>query len=502
MQALLRFGHAHLRDSCFLLLTIKDASSAGAWLQSTRISSAVASESPPSSALQVAFTATGLSHLGLSEEVLGGFSNEFYDGMSSDEGRSRRLGDINQNAPQNWVWGYHDSHQLHVLLLLYTRTGELDSLTNVTQTALFNQAFVVLHTLPTDTLGSREPFGFIDGISQPVIDWDQRQRTDWHSRDRYSNLLAPGEIVLGYQNEYGQLTSSPLVDKSHTQLKNKLSAAVDHVGIGDFGQNGSYIVLRQLEQAVERFQSYLHQQYPSDKNAADQLASLMVGRTHDGDALVPVGKQKIPGITSSQSQNHFTYDNDPLGHRCPISSHIRRSNPRTGDFPPGLTGRWSRLIRQLGFGRQSDYEDLIASSRFHRILRRGRTYGGDVPIENASQKTPSTARGLQFMCLASNISRQFEFVQSAWSTSSTFAGLHGQRDPLIAHRGASGSGAATDSFSYPTETGVQHKVVNLPQFVTVRGGAYFFMPGLKAIGFLAELAQQSANDTTSSDSTV
>ncbi|MFK7862540.1 MAG: hypothetical protein AB8B64_27280 [Granulosicoccus sp.] len=200
----------------------------------------------------------------------------------------------------------------------------------------------------------------------------------------------------------------------------------------------------------------------------------MVGRKREGTPLVEISTESIAGLQSSPSDHHFNYDADPHGRQCPVSSHKRRSNPRPGDFPPGVTGFWSPLIRILGFGRRNEYEDTIASSRFHRILRRGRTYGMSDANPGSMKETESQPCGLQFICLAGNIVRQFEFMQSAWCNSSAYAGLNEQRDPLIAHRKPRLDGSATDSFIHPDDDSAPEKTLNLPQFVTIRGDAYFF----------------------------
>lgn len=502
MQGLLRFGHGQLPDSCFMLIGISDAKAAGRWLQNAPVTTATATRTPPTSAVQVAITPGGLKMLGLPQEVLNDFPDEYIVGMSGDEGRSRRLGDIDTNAPENWFWGHHDARKIHLLLMLYAREGEIKELKNETLTTDFNNAFRVIRVLPTDPLGTREPFGFVDGISQPVIDWRQTQPSDVHSRDTYSNLLAPGEIVLGYPNEYGQFTPGPRIESTIANAADSLPTARSDHDYRDLGKNGTYIVIRQLEQDVEGFWAYMNTQSDSDRHTAEHLASMMVGRDKDGAPLVPLSNQPIPGIPETHTRNHFNYDDDPHGKRCPISSHVRRSNPRTGDFPPGTTGFWIRLIRFLGFGRTHEYEDTIASSRFHRILRRGRTYGMTEPETNTDNDDNPGKTGLHFICLAANIVRQFEFVQSAWSTSSAFAGLHRQRDPITAHRQMRLNSSATDTFNYTDNEDGPVTVVDLPQFVTVRGGAYLFMPGIRALNYLAQIAQHNSGiDEQSENST-
>lgn len=482
MQALVRFGHGHLEDSRFLLLTVIDRVAAGQWLQRAAVCSAASQDTLPETALQVAFTPTGLAALGLPDEYLSRFSEEFIVGMSGEESRSRRLGDIDENAPSRWDWGYQDEDVNHLLLLLYARRNRIDDHVDRILDAGFRRAFTISHTLLTDTLGPTEPFGFVDGISQPAIDWQQNQRTDVHARDAYSNLLAPGEIVLGYPNEYGQLTRRPLIDPHTCPSATVLPRADDQPDYRDLGRNGSYLVLRQLQQDVSGFWDFVNSAVDGNAAEADRLAASMVGRHRDGSPLVSSASRDIPGIPTSQTLNHFDYDDDLLGMQCPVGAHVRRSNPRTGDFPPGVTGLPSRIARMLGFKRRSDYEDLVASSRYHRLLRRGRTYG-------MTSSSPNGGSGLQFVCLSGNILRQFEFVQSAWSVASGFAGTREQRDPLLGHRCPLANGTPTDSFMRVDEAGLQQKTRGLPQFVTVKGGGYFFLPGLRTIEYLAQRAQ-------------
>ena len=45
----------------------------------------------------------------------------------------------------------------------------------------------------------------------------------------------------------------------------------------------------------------------------------------------------------------------------------------------------------------------------------------------------------------------------------------------------------TDAFSYFHKNPVRRRLTGVPQFVTVRGGAYFFLPGLAALKYLASM---------------
>jgi deferrochelatase/peroxidase EfeB len=310
-------------------------------------------------------------------------------------------------------------------------------------------------------------------------------------------LLAVGEVVLGYPNEYKQYTVRPLIDPKTDPLAADLPNAEDEPKFKDFARNGSYLVLRQLDQDVPGFWRFVDKATDSDPEKREQLAAAMVGRQRDGSPLVPESFEDVPGIPSDDHLNHFTYQGDPGGNQCPIGAHIRRSNPRTGDLPSGSSCIFSRLIKILGFGLTRPDEDLVASSRFHRLLRRGRGYGPVLAPEDAVKpNAPKAERGLQFICLVANISRQFEFVQNAWSMSSKFGGVQQERDPLLGHREPLMSGASTDQFNRPDTTGPVQKTSHLPQFITVRGGGYFFMPGLSALKYIAAIPTKGSDKSS------
>ena len=70
-----------------------------------------------------------------------------------------------------------------------------------------------------------------------------------------------------------------------------------------------------------------------------------------------------------------------------------------------------------------------------------------------------------------------------WSTK--FDGLTEESDSLLGNRQSISGCLRTDTFSLAGATGVRGRMVGLPQFVTVRGGAYFFLPGIRALKYLA-----------------
>jgi Dyp-type peroxidase family len=461
VQGLLSFGYRDLTEACFLLVRVEDATAARARLAKLQLSNAVKGQ-PPDTAVHVAFTSEGLRALGVAPDVCAQFSAEFVAGMASDEARSRRLGDVGANAPCHWEWGT-GARVPHVAVLLYARPGHLAGLEREIA-AQCAAGFVPVARLSTSDLQEREPFGFRDGISQPELDWERRRPIVDRDQLAYGNVSCLGEFVLGYPNEYGLYTPRPLLVPQRDP-DGLLPRAEDAPELADLGRNGSYLVLRQLRQDVDGFWRELERQANGDAELRERLAAAMVGRDKDGRPLA----------TTNGDPNGFTFDDDPRGLRCPLGAHIRRSNPRTADLPPGTRGICARLRRMLGFDAAALEQDLVASTRFHRLLRRGRKYGG--PATDAEV-------GIHFMCVAANIKRQFEFVQSAWMMGSKFAGL-GERDPLLGHRVADPGQSAVDHFSIPQADGPDRRLSGLPQFVTVKGGAYFFLPGMRALRYIA-----------------
>jgi deferrochelatase/peroxidase EfeB len=481
VQGLLRFGYKHHTQSCFLLLRVKKRDAARAWLAATPVGSAMAVEPPPETALQVALSSDGLRALGVAPDIVEAFSAEFVSGLGNDANRARRLGDVGANDPSQWSWG-SGPRVPHVLLLLYALPGRLQDWQASIQ-AECEAGFELLETLTNSDMHGFEPFGFRDGISQPQLDWERQRPVRDTQQPAYSNLSCLGEVLLGYPNEYGGFTDRPLLDPQRDAQAQTLPRAEDAPQQADLGRNGSYLVLRQLQQDVHGFWQHLHRQAGGDAMLREQLGAAMVGRTRQGVSLVQPAH--AGGIGKKLDLNDFDYLEDRHGLRCPLGAHVRRANPRTADLPPGAPGIVSWLKRTLGFDAAAREQDRVASTRFHRLLRRGREYGSAVSPEQALAGNGSGApSGIHFICLGANIARQFEFVQGAWIAGTRFEGLPGESDPLLGMREQNGGGTTADIFSMPQPEGPDRRLTGLPPFVTVRGGAYFFMPGIRALRYL------------------
>ena len=335
VQGLVRFGYGHLKSASYSLLRIKNAAAARAWLrgalQSNAVTTAVKASPPPTTALNVAFTASGLKELGLAPVVINGFSNEFIAGMTR-ESRARQLGDIEENAPAQWDWGYA-AKEPHLVVMFFAEKERFDAFVQNFRDAAWKEAFHEIDSLPTADLDGVEPFGFADGISQPEIDWGQQRESKDVQLD-YTNIAALGEFLLGYPNEYGKFTERPLLEADATT--NELLAALDEPGKKDLGRNGTYLVMRQLDQDVRKFWQFIDKQAGGDPAERDKLAAAMVGRKTDGEPLVPIRNEPIPGIDEKQaSKNQFTFDDDPAGARCPFWRTYAGRTRATPTFPSG-----------------------------------------------------------------------------------------------------------------------------------------------------------------------
>jgi Dyp-type peroxidase family len=357
---------------------------------------------------------------------------------------------------------------VHILLMLYA--------TDEAKLAVFYEACFAgvngteveqirkldTHTLRDEQGGFREHFGFRDAIGQPIIEGLSKVGSP-------DNTVKAGEFILGYPNEYSLLTETPTVGPEHDPQQ-QLPDGPD--GSRDLGCNGSYVVFRQLAQNVQEFWQFIDQATQqggtSDPEARLKLAAKMVGRWPSGTPLVESPDQDNPALAD---KNEFAYHQaDPHGFKCPFGAHLRRSNPRDSLEPGPGTDR------------------SIAVNKTHRLLRRGRTYGQPVTASLNPQDilaaNPSGERGLHFVCISANISRQFEFIQQTWMNNPKFNGLYRETDPLTGDRHPGDLGAA-DQFTIQAEP-VRTRVNGLPQFVTVQGGAYFFLPSIGAFRYLTQ----------------
>jgi Dyp-type peroxidase family len=470
IQGIILSGFLHLRHSKYFFLHITDGTKAKAWLAdgiieevtSARYPVDASGKSKPEWALNLAFTAAGIRTLGFTVDT---FSQEFRDGIA-EENRSKRLGDTDNSDPQQWDIGSPATapeDEVHVCLIVQAPDKNLlDSLCSTREARLADYGLRVICSedgyLPDD---GREHFGFADAISEPAIAGSPKQVADTEA------CIQPGEFILGYPNEYGMLPATPTVpadQDAYGNLPEERHAPQDQSGhpLRDLGRNGTYVVFRKLHQDVWEWRRYFETSFPGDAAMQEWMQAKCVGRWHSGTPLV-LHPETDPYKTNLQGAgriNNFSYAaTDAAGLRCPVGAHIRRVNPRDS----------------LG----DDPVESIKSVNRHRLLRRGAIYGAK--LDPAAVADDGVGRGVLFLAINTDIKRQFEFVQQTWINSPKFNCLYDERDPIL------GNHSSQDPFNNFTvqEEPVRRRLTGFAQFVTVKGGAYFFLPGIAALSFLA-----------------
>jgi Dyp-type peroxidase family len=375
----------------------------------------------------VAFTWNGLRALGVDEALLATFPQEFRQGMAA---RAETLGDTGMNHPDNWV-DKTASPDLHAIVILFARNEEERQRSQAEHDKLLARCEGVerlsaleLQAIPPFT-HAHDHFGYRDRLSQPVIEGSGEEPTPGSGAP-----LKAGEFILGYPDEDGASANLPQPEI--------------------LSRNGSFMAYRRLEEHVGKFRDFLRAN-GSTPEEQELVAAKLMGRWRSGAPLVlSPNKDDHELGTDPQRNNNFNYKQmDPHGYAAPLGSHIRRMNPR----------------------------DTAVNMNRRRMIRRGATYGSPLP-ESAPED--GKERGIAAFVICASLIRQFEFAQNVWVNDKNFHDLGNERDPIIGNQDGS------LEFKIPKRP-IRKKITGLPAFTTVRGGAYFFLPGLKALRYLAAL---------------
>ncbi|HJZ97534.1 MAG TPA: Dyp-type peroxidase [Candidatus Solibacter sp.] len=382
--------------------------------------------------LGIAFTFEGLKALGLPQASLDSFPIEFRQGMAP---RAAILHDFGANAPANWEYpfGTPDSH---IALAIYAQDEQ--SLQQVLELARKSHQDLphisVLYRMQFGELpGGRNPFGFKDGLHNPHV-----EGTGPAAVAGNEEAIKAGEFILGYSDESGDTAQVPIPR--------------------ELRHNGTFVAFRKFHMDVAAFRRYLRAQASSPEEE-ELLAAKMVGRWRSGAPLVLAPDRDNPQLGSDRNSNNvFSYADDMKGLKCPFSAHIRRVNPRDA------------------------LKDEVVAVNLHHFLRRGTNYGP--PLPEGVLEDDGVERGGVFLLIGAHLQRQFEFVQSQWATDGNFISHGTEQDPLIGNNDGDGV------FTIPARP-ARRRLHGLPRFVTVRGGEYLFMPGLRALRWLAGLDSSS-----------
>lgn len=514
-----RFGFPHSRH---LFFHIADEDAGRAFVQGIRPRVTTAEpwtkseaggtivKKPPIT-LNIGFTYPGLKALGLPTRTLRLLPDEFIDGMGC---RSQILGDIGASAPQGWepVWrsavnstvsAVHVWVSLNVganpdgspLPILAEWTAWLEGLATSSKgvtllaghgaegTDRWQDSKAIMAAAPDGTVKvlPLEPFGFMDGISDPVFRGKYQPKAEaqqaigggkiaegpYNIHGSWSALEA-GEFILGQVDEGQEL---PVVTQPH-----------------DFARNGTFMAWRKLRQDVPAFKAEMQRQsglwagvmgVTDPVEAYATISAKLVGRWSTGipllaaptwadhqrvlaewsDCIAALERTSDKKVTPErfaafyEMLDGFRFGDDLDGTKCPFGAHIRRANPRDMLDPVLSATRGATTLTNR-----------------RRILRRGLPYAD-----------PNGEQGVVMMMICASLFRQFEFVQQQWMNYGLDFEAGNDTCPLIGNR------AQSDKHVIPgsPETGGPFIAAGLPEFVTTRGGDYFFIPSLNAIRMIA-----------------
>lgn len=413
-------------------LSFDDPAGGRAWLTGllARVQSAADARATMDSSerwITLAFTWQGLRALGVPPAALDSFPDEFREGMAA---RADILGDTGANHPDNWL-GELAGQDLHAIAILFARTdAEHRRATDAHRAHLARcpgvrvLSYLDLNASPPFDY-AHDHFGFRDRLSQPVIEGSGEVPTPGSGAP-----LKAGEFILGYPDEAGPPHRLPQPEV--------------------LSRNGSYMAYRRLREHVGAFRDFLRES-AGDPDGQELLAAKLMGRWRSGAPLVLSPDADDPELGADPMRNNdFDYGQmDPHGYATPLGSHARRLNPR----------------------------DTAVNMNRRRMIRRGATYGPALP---AGAPDDGVDRGIAAFIICASLIRQFEFAQNVWINDETFHELGNEHDPIC------GAQDGTLDFTVPRRP-IRTVHRGLPAFTTLEGGAYFFLPGIRALHYLATL---------------
>ena len=410
-------------------LSFRDPVSGRAWLEGLvdKVGTAhsVGANSPDARWITIAFTWNGLRALGLDEASLASFPDEFKQGMAA---RAEILGITGANHPDKWL-GDLANPELHAIAILFAR-DETERERCRKEHANYLAQLPGVQLLSSLDLAAIPPydyphehFGYRDRLSHPIIEGLGEEPVPGPETP-----LKAGEFFLGYIDESG---ITPVMPKPEV-----------------LSRNGSYIAYLRMEEHVGAFRDFLRE-HGNTPDEQELIAAKFMGRWRSGAPLVLAPDKDNPELgADKQRTNDFNYGKmDPYGYACPVGSHIRRMNPR----------------------------DTAENMQRRKMIRRGGTYGPALP-EGAAED--GLERGIAAFIGCASLIRQFEFAMNVWVNDPNFKELGNERDPFV------GTQDGTFDYTIPKRP-IRKKLKGLPAFTTIRGGAYFFLPGLRALRFLA-----------------
>ena len=376
----------------------------------------------------LAFTANGLRALGVPEESLATFPDEFREGMAA---RADILGDTGAAAPERWVGGLAGRGRARDRDLVLPHRRAVPALDRRARQAVGEDRRRPESVVPRpqrDTTVQLRPRPFrLPGPAVAAGDEGLRRGTHPRLRCRRWNRASSSSAIPT------RTARSPIFPSREV-----------------LSRNGSYMAYRRLQEHVGAFRDYLRENADTPEGQ-ELLAAKFMGRWRSGAPLVLAPDNDDPELGADPMRNNdYNYkEMDPFGYACPLGAHARRLNPR----------------------------DTAHRMNRRRMIRRGATYGPALPD---GAPDDGVDRGIAAFIICASLVRQFEFAQNVWINDKTFHELGNEHDPIC------GTQDGTLDFTVPNRP-IRKVHKGIPAFTTLTGGAYFFLPGINALRYLATL---------------
>lgn len=418
----------------------------------------------PDSAASIGFTYEGLRALGTPAailEVLKDKSPAFGEGAHVRAGRY--LGDAGVSAPDRWDEVFKGK-SAHVWIAVHGDASTIEAsckdlrgLPGATGLHGWDREKPVpegVHISGTQKYanGSVERnvslvhFGFRDNITKPSIIDDERQPMPPPPALGDPVKPQPGELLIGYgNNARADVWTEGVSDKD----------------LVAFLRNGSFGVLRQIQQNEGSFRDYLDAQSQALKSqgydfvSPAYLQAKLCGRWANGAPVTPHATEPPAGWDGKDGAFDFSQDKDGTG--CPFGAHARRANPR-GDLMP---------------------------QRDRTVFRRGMPYGA----RYEDKPTDAEPRGLVGVFFCGRIDDQFEMLVSEWLEKNPLGPPNKGRakDPLSGNHDEPDAG-----FHIPLNGGSGFMLKDFRTFVRTRGTLYALFPSLRALNMIASGKYEAA----------
>ncbi|MEY4748946.1 MAG: hypothetical protein RIQ60_1160 [Pseudomonadota bacterium] len=449
-------GHASATHGAIVLMAFDDPAAARAWLAWARDHVTADDKSDVALTVNVALTAQGLHAPGLPPQLQDEFPEEFRQGMAA---RCSTLGDLRQNHPRRWrlpprFAGLDQPPGDQLVDLQAVHATVMVRIAAPQGTVAFLPYWAATHPLRADLAAidalkgdgvrilavqeMRRVQRKVNDVIKPsehfgYVDGISQPQPEWEANTRTRDHVPLGEILLGWDNS---ADDKPV---NGPELR---------------WRDGSFLVMRKYRQFVGRLRQAVTESAKHLGDDKEVVYAKLMGRTRDGIVVTD---------PRAKDGNNFDYEGDPEGKNCPLHAHVRRANPRNRP---------------------------TTASRVPRLLRRGMSYGPDVPddTDDTGAEIDAQDRGLVFMAYNARLGEQFEVIQRWLAGGNSTGGDSQTACPIVGvplggtprHFGFEHGGKPAEAVLDATTPLLDDPVAP----TRLEWGLYLFAPSIRSLGEL------------------